>query len=93
MEETSSNYHNLTLMGDFNVEPTEIHKKDFSLTYNETCYKNPENPKCIDPIITNMPKPFQNSQEVETGLPDFHKIYLPILKFFYTKQKPHIIQY
>ena len=30
----SSNYDNLILLGDFNVEPTEKHMKDFSLIYH-----------------------------------------------------------
>ena len=35
--------------------------------------------------MTNMPKSFQNSQAIETGLPDFHKMYLTVLKVFYNK--------
>ena len=74
--------------------------KDFSLIYNcknfvmdKTCYKNLENPKYIDPIMTNILKSFQNSLEIETGLSDFLKMCLTVLKVFYTKQKSHIIQY
>ena len=71
--------------------------KDFPLIYNskdnnrnKTCYQNPENPKCIDLIVTNMPKSFQKSQTIETGLSDFHKMCLTVLKVSYTKQKPYI---
>ena len=74
----SSNYDNLILLGDFNVETAEKHMKDFSLIYNcknfvmdKTCYKNLENPKYIDPIMTNILKSFQNSLEIETELSDF----------------------
>ena len=70
----SSNLDNLILLDDFNVDPTEQHMKDFSLIYNfkntiwdKTYCKNPENPKCIDLIMTNMSKFFQNSPAVETG--------------------------
>ena len=91
-----SNSDNLILLDNFNVEPTEKHMKDFSLIYNckniirdKTCYKNPaENPKCIDLIMTNTSKSFQNSQAIETGLSDFHKMCLTVLKVFYPKQKP-----
>ena len=50
----------MILLGDFDVEPTEKHTKDVSPIYNskniireKTCYKNPENPRCIDLIIKN----------------------------------------
>ena len=49
-------------LGDFDVKTTEKHTKDFSPIYNskniireKTCYKNPENPSCIDLIINNPP--------------------------------------
>ena len=40
-----------------------------------------------------MPKSFQNSQVIETRLPDFRNMCLTVMKIFYNKQKPHIIQY
>ena len=39
-----------------------------------TCHKNPQNPSCIDLILTNSPLSFQSSGVIETGLSDFHKI-------------------
>ena len=30
---------------------------------------------------------------IETGLPDFHKLSLTVMKVFYKKQKPNIIKY
>ena len=36
-----------------------------------TCYKNPENQSCINPILTNNPTCVQSSCVVETGLSDF----------------------
>ena len=44
-------------------------------------------------MITNRPKSFQNSEVIETGLSDFHKMSLTVMKVFYNKQKPKIIQY
>ena len=87
-------------MGDFNVEPNDANMKDFCQIYgcknivkDKTCFKNPINPTCIDLIITNRPKSFQESEVIETGLSDFHKMSLTVMKVFYNKQKPKIIQY
>ena len=68
-------------MGDFNAEPADTVVSDFCEIYNlkniireKTYFKNPNNPSCIDLIITNRPKSFQNSMFIETGLPDSHKM-------------------
>ena len=60
---------------------------DFSESYNlsslireSTCYKNPENPSCIDLFLTNSPNSFQNSGVVETGLSDFHRMIVTVMK-------------
>ena len=51
-----------------------------------TCYKNPNRASCIDLIITNRPKSFQNPCTFETALSDFHKVTLTVLKIsFKTK--------
>ena len=87
-------------MGDFNVEPNYANMKHFCQIYgcknivkDTTCFKNPINPTCIDLIVTNRPKSFQESEVIETGLSDFHKMILTVMKVFYNKQKPRIIQY
>ena len=56
----SSRYDNFILLGDLNVEPKEQPVKDFCQVYNfkniireNTCFKNRENPSCIDLFITN----------------------------------------
>ena len=93
-------YENFILMGDFNVEPNDANMKDFCQIYgcknivkDKNCFKNPINPTCIDLIITNRPISFQESEVIETGLSDFHKMSLTVMKVFYNKQKPKIIQY
>ena len=58
-----------------------------------TCFKNLENPTCIDHILTNYPESFHSSSVFETGLSDFHKLTLTVLKVFHVKHKPKIIQY
>ena len=64
-----------------------------NIVKDKTYFKNPINPTCIDLIITNRPKSFQKSEVIETGLSDFHKMSLTVMKVFYKKQKPKIIQY
>ena len=51
-----------------------------SLIKVPTCYKNPENVSCIDLILTNRPKSFQNSSAAETALSDFHKMTVIVMK-------------
>ena len=90
----SSKYDHLILLGDLNSEPTESAVRDFCEIYScknlikhNTYFKNPSKPSCIDLIITNRPKSFQNSVTVETRLSDFHKMTLTVIKVFYKKQK------
>ena len=40
-----------------------------------------------------MPKLFVKSQTLETGLSDFHKLTLTLLKIHYQKEKPVIVKY
>ena len=79
-------------MGDINVEPNDVTMENFcaingckNIVENKTCFKNPINPTCIDLIITNRPKSFQESEVIETALSNFHKINLTIMKVFYNK--------
>ena len=93
-------YDNIIILGDFNSEPTETHMKEFIYNYDlknlvkePTCYKNPLNPSCIDLILTNRCMSFQNTTTVETGLSDFHKMTITIMKTMFKKRKPKIISY
>ena len=96
----ASYYDNIIILGDFNSEPTESHMKEFidaydlkNLVNKPTCYKNPANPSCIDLILTNRCMSFQNTTTIETGLSDFHKMTITIMKTFFKKKKPKIISY
>ena len=95
-----TNYDNLICVGDFNVEATETSMIEFCQLYSlkhliktPTCFKNPENPKCIDLILTNSNKSFQHSNVIETGLSDFHKMVITVMKIKYPKQTPKIVNY
>ena len=57
------------------------------------CYKDPDKPTCIDLILTNWPRSFQNSCVVETGLSDFHKMVGTVMKTSHRKSQPKIIDY
>ena len=63
----SKNYENI-IMGDFSAEISELNLVSFCTIYNfkrlinkPICHKNPDNPSCIDLILTNCPNYFQNS--------------------------------
>ena len=58
-----------------------------------TCFKNPDKSSYIDLILTNFPKSFQNTCVIETGLSDFHKLVVTVMKTTYKKSQPKIITY
>ena len=87
-------------MGDFNSEPTENAMAEFMKLYNlsnlvkePTCFKNPLNPSCIDLILTNRKKSFQSAHTIETGLSDWHKMAVTVMKTYFKKQSPKVIYY
>ena len=56
-----------------------------------TSFKNPEKASCIDLILTNPSRNFQNSCAIETRLSDFHKLVVTIMKTTYKKLQPKTI--
>ena len=58
-----------------------------------TIYKNLDKPTCIDLILTNCPRFFQNFFVIETGLSDFHKMIVTVMKISYRKIEPRVINY
>ena len=95
-----SNYNKFLIVGDFNVQEDESCIQDFMNEYNAinlvkeiTCFKNLENPSCIDLFVTNSGNSFQNTTTVSTGLPDFHKMIITVLKTTFPKAKPRIVPY
>ena len=83
----SSKYENYLVVGNFNVSVEEANIKNFcerfslkNLIKDLTCFKNPGNPSCIDLFFTNKAIRFQRSYVIETGLSDFHKMTLTVLK-------------
>ena len=93
-------YTNFLLIGDFNMQEDETLLYDFLYQYeasnlvkDETCFKNPDNPSCIDLLITNKKGSFQNTSVFWTGLSDFHKMAVTVLKMTYVKAKPKELHY
>ena len=93
-------YDNMLLLGDFNCEETNIVMKTFFDTYNlknlikePTCFKNTENPSCIDFIVTNKERSFAHTKIIETGLSDHHKLVLTVLKTYYVRPKAKTVTY
>ena len=83
------NHDNILLLGDFNSEFSKPCLNDFCDIYNfknlvkkPTCYKNPDNPSCIDLFLANRPRTFQCTITIETGISDFHKLVVTVLKNF-----------
>ena len=92
-------YDNLLLLGDLNSELKDSCLNAFSnvnnlknLNKEPACFKNPNNLSCRDLFLTNRSRYFQNTSTIETGISDFHKLVVAVLKMFYNKQKLKIIQ-
>ena len=95
-----SNYDKVLLAGDFNVEDTNHVLNDFifehsmkNMVKEDTCFKSLDNPSCIDLFLTNTPLSFQNTTTVTTGLSDFHKMVVTVMKTTFPKAKPKVITY
>ena len=50
-------------------------------------------PSCIDHILTNKPASFQNTTLIETGLSDFYKLTIIVMKCRFQKHLPNVIYY
>ena len=96
----STKYENVLLLGDFNNCVDDEAMKNFCSSYclnilikQPTCFKTPENPSCIDLILINKTRSFQSTCVIETGLSDFHKLTISVLKMHFRKLSPKVISY
>ena len=92
------NYDKVLIAGDFNIDAEEDTLQDFlfeqnikNLVREKTCFKNIDS--CIDLFLTNSPLSFQNTTTVTTGLSDFHKMAVTVMKTTFPKAQPKIIYY
>ena len=88
------------IAGDLNIQEKETPIKNFldsfkarNLVRENTCFKNLENPSCIDLFLTNSFQSFIHTTTVCTGLSDFHKMIVTVLKTTFPKAKSNIIAY
>ena len=58
-----------------------------------TCCKSLSNPSCIDLVITNSSSSFQNTKVILTGLSDYHKMVITILKQTFQRSSPKELVY
>ena len=93
-------YDKFILLGDFNYSSEDSILKYFcgdyhlqNLILEPTCFKNILNPSSIDVMLTNQTKSFYQSKTIETGLSDFHRLTITILKTKFPKKSPKIIEY
>ena len=61
-----------------------------SVIEQPTCFKNPENPRCINLTLTNKPWSFQSTCVIETGLFDFHRMTVFVLRTHFCKLPPKV---
>ena len=87
-------YNPILLIGDFNSQISERSIHDFCNVYNleslsntPTRFKNRENPFCIDLLLTNSKNKFGEVLVLESGLSDFHKLLVSVLKSYFKKRK------
>ena len=99
IDSLSSKYDNVVLLGTFNSYMEDSPMKIFCKTYKlrnlikeATCFKNSENPTCIILPLTNKPLSFKNKYVIETGLFDFHKMVVGVIKMHFPKMKPQTIR-
>ena len=90
----------MIISGDFNAEISDLNMESFC-TINSlkciikvpTCYQNPDNPTCVDLILTNCPENFQESSTLEIRLSDFHKMVLNVFKSKGPNLSPKVVSY
>ena len=96
----SDKYDKFLLTGDFNAQEGESNIDTFLQDYDarnivkeKTCFKNIENPSCIDLFITNSVNSFQHTKVISSGLSDCHKMVVTVLKMTFQKSRPREIMY
>ena len=97
--DTYSDYENLIIVGDFNMEAKDAIMQQLILSYDlysiikkPTCLKN-KNGRCIDLILTNKKYSFMNSLALENAESDHHAMIYSMLKLTYVKVPPKKITY
>ena len=91
LEKYSQIYNKFLLIGDFKAGESVLAQflHDYNavnIIHENTCYKSMNNPSCSDLIITNSPNSIQSTSTFCTGLSDFHKLVVTVLKTSFRKK-------
>ena len=93
-------YDKYMLVGDFNVEESKLCLSQFLFEINAKnivkeppCFNNLSNPSCIDLVITKSSYNFQNTKAISTGLSDFNKMVVSVLKHNFHRSAPKELVY
>ena len=93
-------YDKILIAEDFNVQISDIKLDTFcsirnlkSLGKEPKCFKNSSSPSCIDLLLTNTIRSFQETKVFETGLSHFHKLVVMVLKSTFPKSPLNIVTY
>ena len=88
------------IIGDFNADKLEPCLSQFLFEVNAknivnepTCFKSLSNPSYIDLVITNSSSNFQNTKTISTGLLDFYKMVVSVLKHTFHRSPPKVLVY
>ena len=88
------------LIGDFNAEKSQpclfqilFKMNPKNIVKEPNCYKGLSNPSCIDLVITNSSSSFQNTKAISTGLSDFDKRVMTVLKQTFQRSSPKELVY
>ena len=92
---------NIPLIGDFNVEPHETNIEAFCnrcmlKSLNKELIlasKNVDKPSCIDFFLSNCSKCFEYCLALETGMSDFCKLIVTVMKTKHERFPPKIVKY
>ena len=93
------NYENMVILEDFEVQPANEVLETFledsgfvNLMKSKTCFKS-KAWNCIDLILTNNPKGFQNTGAMKTGVSNHHALIVSFLKTTFRKMPPNKLKH
>ena len=82
---------NIIFLGGFNGSTEDSFMNGFCENYDlislikTKCFKNPDNPSCIDLILTKKPRSFIETGVIETGLSDCYKLVAKVIRKHFPK--------
>ena len=96
----SNTCDNFFIAGDLNCQEAEPILSEFlnmhsakNIVKEGRCFKSIENPICIDMFLTNKPNLFFNTSTINTGLSDYHKMVVTVLRKTFQRAQPKVVSY